>query len=153
MVSYNGSLYVGGGFLRSASLFVNGIARWDSGNWFALGSGLQPGFSRAEGLAVYNGNLFAGGDFTGAGGITCNHIAQWSYPQNTRDNLFPDDNLALSPNPFTSTFTLTFQKSQQKTVSFEIQDILGNEILRSVVCLTDKLTATSPDLQLLRPGI
>ncbi len=72
------ALYAGGGFSTAGGVSANGIARWDSASWSALGTGINfymAAWVRA--LAVYNGALIAGGGFTTAGGVSANGIAQW----------------------------------------------------------------------------
>ena len=55
---------------------ANDIAKWSSGAWSALGSGIGPG-TTIGGLAVNGTELYAGGAFTTAGGVTANYIAKW----------------------------------------------------------------------------
>jgi hypothetical protein len=78
-------VYMGGDFATAtnnggAAITVNRMARWDGGNWSALGSGMN---NIVYALATMsNGNVYAGGLFTMAtnsGGIAvaANCIAKW----------------------------------------------------------------------------
>ena len=66
---------------------VNGVAKWASGTWAALGTGLQDRLQISAGqwtvvpahglaLATSGGTLYAGGDFTLAGGLDAARIAK-----------------------------------------------------------------------------
>ena len=69
------NLFAGGSFTNASGVTVNGIARWDGSNWWALGSGVD---STIRALIVANGtNLYAGGSFTNAGGIPSRGVAMW----------------------------------------------------------------------------
>nr|BAL56533.1 hypothetical protein HGMM_F40B03C21 [uncultured Bacteroidetes bacterium] len=71
---WQGSLYVGGRFtaVGGSSLQANGIARYSSAGWSALGNpqGVS-GTGHVYALTVYQGKLIVGGDFSGAGGGVC----------------------------------------------------------------------------------
>lgn len=76
---YNGTLIAGGGFNLAGGLPVNNIARWNGGDWEALGEGLtgDDPYTGVTTLAVDDGSLFVGGSFELAGGIPSNNIARW----------------------------------------------------------------------------
>lgn len=72
------ALYVGGNFTSP----FNGIARWRSTGWSAVGAGIMPvGYSGVGALASFDDGsgpaLYAGGGFVTAGGTTASHIARW----------------------------------------------------------------------------
>ena len=56
-------LYIGGGFENVGTLQVNGIARWDSINWFPLSEGLTSGAGAVRCLGSFNNELYMGGGF------------------------------------------------------------------------------------------
>ena len=69
------NLYAGGSFTNASGVTVNGIARWDGINWWALGAGVD---STIRALTVANGtNLYVGGQFTNAGGILSRGVSMW----------------------------------------------------------------------------
>lgn len=75
-------LYAAGKFIGSGDVVVNGIARWDGGNWRPLGSGLgpiPPAFINVSYVMVGcpNGSLVVAGTFTSAGGLPATGLAQW----------------------------------------------------------------------------
>jgi hypothetical protein len=65
----NGNLYAGGQFGSAGAVSAKNIAKWDNGNWSALGSGVGGGFAAHVGALAFDamGNLYAGGSFTTAG--------------------------------------------------------------------------------------
>ncbi len=77
------ALYVGGRFISTGPILANGVSRWHSGAWSALGSGLLGSTSYQGALAFAKDgdgpatNLYAGGTFLTAGGVTANHVARW----------------------------------------------------------------------------
>ncbi|MCS7002971.1 MAG: hypothetical protein NZ518_08995, partial [Dehalococcoidia bacterium] len=85
-----GDLYVGGDFDRAGGSPAAGIARWSSGGWSAVGSGLggapyQPGGGvapdpAAGALVAVGSTLYAFGGFSTAGGVATGGGARWSLP-------------------------------------------------------------------------
>ena len=71
---YAGHLITCGHFATAGGVPCNYIARWDSQQWHAMGSGMN---DVVHAFTVYNGQLVAGGSFTNAGSVVCNHIACW----------------------------------------------------------------------------
>jgi hypothetical protein len=78
------ALYVGGDFVHAGGLLVNGIAKWKSGAWSALGIGLVGPYGGVGGpsaMAVFDEGagprLFVAGGFTSAGGVAAYGIAKW----------------------------------------------------------------------------
>lgn len=59
------NLYAGGYFTSAGEMDTKFIARWNGGQWTALGSGMEYG---VRSLAATDTELFAGGDFWKAGG-------------------------------------------------------------------------------------
>jgi hypothetical protein len=59
------NLYVGGAFATAGGVTVNRTARWDGGQWTALGSGVSGGNVFA--IATQGSNVFVGGGFSSAG--------------------------------------------------------------------------------------
>ncbi|MDO7875411.1 T9SS type A sorting domain-containing protein [Hymenobacter sp. ASUV-10] len=77
-----GELYVGGVFSQAGPVAAAGLARWSSGTWTALGSGLRQnastlGYANAL-LLDATGNLYVGGRFAEAGGVPANNVARWN---------------------------------------------------------------------------
>lgn len=77
------ALYVTGYFSHGAGVPMPGIARWNTGNWQTLGTGLTLGANPQGGtcLTVRNepsgAKLVAGGVFTNAGGVAVSGLATW----------------------------------------------------------------------------
>jgi len=84
VVSGDGDLLVGGGFTKAGALTVNHIARWSSGAWSALGTGVagsDPTYTYGicvNAIAIADdGTIFAAGQFAKAGGRSVTNIACW----------------------------------------------------------------------------
>lgn len=82
LTSWNGALYAGGGFTSAGSTPANGIAKYGSDGWEALGSGIGGGYSPAVfALLPHNDGsgtkLYAGGRFSSLGGVA-GLIARWT---------------------------------------------------------------------------
>ncbi len=78
-------LVVAGNFTTAGGIQANRIATFDpsTGNWRALGTGIQSGgmgaFAGVNALATLpNGDLVAAGRFGNAGGVGASNIARWS---------------------------------------------------------------------------
>ena len=81
------ALFVGGDFIMAGQLVVESIAKWQGGQWHAVGGGLlgAPGCTecppRVYSMSVFNPGggprLYLGGSFQGAGTLTVNHAASW----------------------------------------------------------------------------
>lgn len=78
--------YIGGNFFAAGATCANNIARWNGGEWAALGSGVDgclnpnPNFPCSPyvaTIAAKGKDLYAGGRFTVAGGVSANNIARW----------------------------------------------------------------------------
>ncbi len=73
------ALFAGSDFALAGQLGVSGVARWRSGVWSALGSGLD---GTLAALAVYDDGtgpaLHAGGTFIAASGRTIAHAGRWN---------------------------------------------------------------------------
>jgi hypothetical protein len=78
--STSAGLFVGGRFVVAGGEVVNGIARWQSGNWTGLGSGVSGGdpWTSVDALHAHDGRLYLGGNFTGAGDKLSDYIARWN---------------------------------------------------------------------------
>lgn len=82
----NGHLYAGGDFTSAGGNPASRIARWDGGDWWALGSGTNGAVS-ALAWDAKNRQLYAGGGFTSAGDQPA-RIARARIRQQT---IFADD--------------------------------------------------------------
>jgi hypothetical protein len=72
-------VYAGGAFWMAGGVLASYIAKWDGGNWTALGSGTRRGMNNTvSALATLGTDLYAGGCFTMAAEITANGIAKWN---------------------------------------------------------------------------
>ena len=76
MASYNGQLYVGGGFTNFDGTNAAGIAQWNGSTWSSISTGFGI-FDAVRALALFNNNLFIGGTFTTIGSVPANNIASW----------------------------------------------------------------------------
>ncbi|OFY38583.1 MAG: hypothetical protein A2X01_17825 [Bacteroidetes bacterium GWF2_35_48] len=77
--TYNNELFVGGGFIKAGSIPTKCIAKWDSVNWYALGTGVTFGGGGVKSIAVYNSLVYIGGEFSGINGnLTPNYFASWN---------------------------------------------------------------------------
>ena len=68
-IDSSNNLYIGGNFTfvkqtNSTPITVNGIAKWDGTNWYALGLGLVDGDVQTLVVDSSNNNLYIGGSFT-----------------------------------------------------------------------------------------
>lgn len=80
LLFHDGTLYVGGDFVRAGGVLANYIACWNGDAWSSLGFGVNgPVFA----LAVNEGALYAGGAFTTAGGQPAEHVARWDFATRT----------------------------------------------------------------------
>lgn len=66
--------YVTGAFTTASGVAANRIARFQSGAWSGLGSGLN---GTGACLTIYQGQLHVGGSFTTANGVATGGIARW----------------------------------------------------------------------------
>ena len=78
----SGDLIVAGEFTsvgEAPATAVNHIARWSSGSWSALGTGLgQETYNEVNALLLSGTDVLAGGDFDEAGNLAVNNLARWS---------------------------------------------------------------------------
>jgi hypothetical protein len=76
------ALYAGGYFSTAGGVAANKVARWNGSSWSPLGSGLGPGLSRVQAVAVFDDGsglaLYVGGSFATAGGVATRAIAKWN---------------------------------------------------------------------------
>jgi hypothetical protein len=82
MTSWNGLLYVGGGFAMAGDTVVNGIAYYDGKGWNAVGSGFGGGFAPSVfAMRPFDDGsgekLYVGGRYSSIGGIN-GLIARWN---------------------------------------------------------------------------
>lgn len=70
------ALFVGGSFTLAGGNPASNVARWDGGNWSALGSGLGGGTASA--LEIFGSDLYAAGTFNAAGGQAVGYVARWN---------------------------------------------------------------------------
>lgn len=80
--SFQGELYVGGGFTMMGSVPANGIAKFNGEEWTAVGSGYSGGFApNVFAMKVFNDGsgdkLYVGGRFGSIGGVN-GLIARWT---------------------------------------------------------------------------
>jgi hypothetical protein len=85
VVDASGNLYIGGSFGVAGNIRATNIAKWNGGNWSALGAGISgasgpfnPSGVYVAAIAVLGDTVYAGGNFTLAGGAAANYIAQWN---------------------------------------------------------------------------
>ena len=74
LTMYNGDLIAGGGFSKSGSKNIQGIARWNGNSWEQLGQGID---GTVNCMTVMNGKLIVGGSFKKSGSTVLNSIAIW----------------------------------------------------------------------------
>lgn len=77
----SGDVFVGGRFTTAGGGTVNNIARYSSGGWFGLGSGIGGGGAPgvyALAVTYGTGDLIVGGTFITAGGVAANNIARYN---------------------------------------------------------------------------
>jgi trimeric autotransporter adhesin len=84
--TWNGRLFIGGGFVATGGSTAKGVAWWDGTDWRPFGDGLEknyrsPSPSFVVALASWNGGLFAGGDFTRSGTNAVPGLARWDGAQ------------------------------------------------------------------------
>lgn len=81
------TLYVGGAFTQAGLQIVRYIARWTSGGWMSVGTGIENGTSWSvhairshdeDGPGSAPAALFVGGEFTSAGSELAPYLARWN---------------------------------------------------------------------------
>jgi hypothetical protein len=83
IASFQGQIFIGGGFTSVGTTVANGIARWDSeGAWQPVGSGMGGGFSPTVFvMRTFNDGsgekLYVAGRYASIGGVT-GMIARWT---------------------------------------------------------------------------
>ena len=75
-VAADGSLFVGGEFEQSGTLFLENIARWDGQMWQGLGFGIDTGITSAV-AANEQGQVFVGGLFDRVAEYPAENFAMW----------------------------------------------------------------------------
>src|SRR6185503_13107725 len=90
MLATDDSVLIGGGFGSIDGLEVNNIARWEAGQFHALGGGLSghgpwiPNdypFTEVRALLLNGTDLYVGGSFTNAGTVPAMNVARWDGAQ------------------------------------------------------------------------
>lgn len=74
-IASDGSLIAGGTFETAGETAANNIARWNGGQWLALGAGTSGSVFAI--VCEPDGGVIAGGPFINAGGIPASRIARW----------------------------------------------------------------------------
>jgi hypothetical protein len=75
-VDGSNNVYVGGDFLTAGGKTVNGIARWNGGEWSPLGSGVAGGSRVVSSIAVSVNDVYIGGTFDQAGDVNARNVAR-----------------------------------------------------------------------------
>lgn len=78
MMVHNGELFVVGNFRYAGGVEVNGIAKWDGGQWTSLGKGFD---GTVYSIAVFNNEIYVGGSFTKSGSLPLKRFAKWNGNQ------------------------------------------------------------------------
>jgi hypothetical protein len=81
--SYNGSLYVGGGFVTINNTTVSRVAQYNGSTWSNMNTGVSGGMGTVYCMAVYHNQLYVGGHFyfAGSNNLSTNCIARWNGTQ------------------------------------------------------------------------
>ncbi len=74
IAALGGALYVGGEFGGAGGKATPFLAKWEGGQWNAVGGGVD---GTVRGLAAGGGRLIVAGEFEQAGGLAVSHIAAW----------------------------------------------------------------------------
>jgi len=125
MVQEN-DLYAAGVFQSAGGTGANNIAKWDGGNWSALGDGLgiHPVFP-CEAYDYVNalawGSVYAGGTFTNAGGTDSHHFGRWITSVPTNGVTVSPQTAVSSAAPNSAvTYTLQIRNTGAQTDSYTI---------------------------------
>ncbi len=128
LLSTQGRLFAGGGFLRADSSATWGVAEWDGARWNLLGSGMN-GFVRS--LAVFDGDLYASGEFGWANGKSSVGIARWRGLNTVGAPGASALRVSLSParpNPASGAQRFAFTLPAASPVQLAIYDVSGRRV-------------------------
>ncbi len=78
MTEYDGSLVVGGRFIRASGVEATNIAKWNGTNWQQFGGGVN-GITLC--LATSGNDLYVGGAFDRAGEVEATNLVRWDGRQ------------------------------------------------------------------------
>ncbi len=92
---FRGDLIVAGAFLRTSTVVVRSIVRYDGSGpqgWYPLGAGIGQGAGQAvQALAVFQDELYAAGSFRTAGNHGVGGIAKWNGIEWSRPGAYEDE--------------------------------------------------------------
>jgi hypothetical protein len=77
LVSYGGSLVIGGRFTTAGGSAASYIAQWNGTAWSKFGTTTTDLDNNVYAMLSTGSRIYVGGFFTMAGGTTVNHIAKW----------------------------------------------------------------------------
>jgi hypothetical protein len=126
LASFNNQIYVGGLFLTIAGVSSPYVARWDGTNWNSLGSIFNNGVLS---FASHGNDLYIGGGFITIDNDTMRDITRYSPPLGIEQNNFSAE-IPVSPNPFTSEISITFENQNINQATISIKNILGQTVFR-----------------------
>lgn len=131
--SFDGYLFMSG---LIGTNDVENIAKYDGNVITTLDSGVN---HIVYSLASWNGSLYVGGEFdTVEKIVAANHIARWTPVSSTGINQLISGNnqLTISPNPFTQETTVQLVSGNRKPWQFILQDLLGRTVAQYNVTQT-----------------
>jgi hypothetical protein len=150
---YNGELWAGGAISSASGTAVSYLAKWDGTQWHSLGITLD---NVVTSMAVLGNDLYIAGAFWTMDGDSVHHIIRYSSPTGFETLETDYRKIEISPNPFTSSLSITLQKQNINQATISIKNILGQTVYRQ-----ERKTPFSPgegsgvrlDLSFLSKGI
>lgn len=155
---YDNFLYAVGVFSSAGGIPAPQIAKWDGTNWCSLGTEL----THATCLTKSTSDLYVGGGFKLINGDSTGPVTKWigTTYVDTCGNLTGIENLNSSnteffiyPNPATNNFTIEFNLIDNKNVSIELKNILGQTIKEISTSLSPGKNSIEIDLSDLPKGV
>ena len=157
MVVYEGELYAVGTCQIAGGVIADRIAMWDGEQWCGFGDVFNNNISAIE---VHQGELYIGGAFTTINDDTIYRVAKWvggdfvdqcGTLSSIEDNEAEPAQLTISPNPTTSTTTITWKGQTHGNYQLQLFDAQGRHVAPPVTSKTSG--EWELDMRGLAPGI
>ena len=157
MVVFNDELYAVGSCAYAGGISAQYIAKWNGTEWCGFGDVFNNTISSIE---VHQGELYIGGGFTTINDDTIYRVAKWvggdfvdqcGTLSSIEDTEAEPAQLTISPNPTTSTTTITWKGQTHGNYQLQLFDAQGRQIVPPVS--STKNGEWELDMRGLAPGI
>ncbi|MFN2425553.1 MAG: dockerin type I repeat-containing protein [Candidatus Binatia bacterium] len=91
--TYQGQLYVAGGFKAGGEVPATLVARWNADHWEVVGNTAAGSNASVDALVVMDDGLYAGGRFSTIGAVEARNIARWNGIEWTAVGAGTDDRI------------------------------------------------------------